>query len=146
MRDVSCVTCRACDVARDRSIGRESGEERVSGGRGDFAKIPSPSSSAVPLVPACAHLVKCFMRRSDNYVFLNKFWFYFRQRAEFAHGGPKSAPFSYTCRNFHLFLGKSPAFFKILKNRFLSRTRVQSVVSYKHVCDDLSSGHGSSTA
>ena len=27
VRDVSCVTCRACDVARDRSIGRESGEE-----------------------------------------------------------------------------------------------------------------------
>ena len=26
VRDVSCVTCRACDVARDRSIGRESGE------------------------------------------------------------------------------------------------------------------------
>ena len=25
VRDVSCVTCRACDVARDRSIGRESG-------------------------------------------------------------------------------------------------------------------------
>ena len=40
MRDVSCVTCRACDVARDRSIGRESGEESVSGGRGDLAKIP----------------------------------------------------------------------------------------------------------
>ena len=27
VRDVSCVTCRACDVARDRSIGRESEEE-----------------------------------------------------------------------------------------------------------------------
>ena len=52
MRDVSCVTCRACDVARDRSIGRESGEESVSGGRGNFAKIPpppAPPSSAVPL-------------------------------------------------------------------------------------------------
>ena len=32
VRDVSCVTCRACDVARDRSIGRESGEGSVSGG------------------------------------------------------------------------------------------------------------------
>ena len=52
MRDVSCVTCRACDVARDRSIGRESGEESVSGGRGDLAKIPpspSPAATAVPL-------------------------------------------------------------------------------------------------
>ena len=52
-RDVSCVTCRACDVARDRSIGRESGEGSVSGGRGDLAKIPPPSSpassAAVPL-------------------------------------------------------------------------------------------------
>ena len=28
VRDVSCVTCRACDVARDRSIGRESGGGR----------------------------------------------------------------------------------------------------------------------
>ena len=48
VRDVSCVTCRACDVARDRSIGRESGEGSVSGGRGDLAKIP-PSSPSVPL-------------------------------------------------------------------------------------------------
>ena len=69
------------------------------------------------------------------------FFSYLRQRAEFAHGGPKSAPFSYTCPNYQMFLGKSPAFFKILKNRLLSRTRVQSVVSYKDVCDDLSSGH-----
>ena len=45
-----------------------------------------------------------------------------------------------------MFLGKSPAFLKIWKNRVLSRTRVQSVVSYKDVCDDLSSGHGLSTA
>ena len=51
MRDVSCVTCRACDVARDRSIGRESGEESVSGGRGDFAKIPPSPSSAAAAVP-----------------------------------------------------------------------------------------------
>ena len=49
MRDVSCVTCRACDVARDRSIGRESGEGSVSGGRGDLAKIPPSPSSPVPL-------------------------------------------------------------------------------------------------
>ena len=49
VRDVSCVTCRACDVARDRSIGRESGEESVSGGRGDFAKIPPTASPPVPL-------------------------------------------------------------------------------------------------
>ena len=48
---VSCVTCRACDVARDRSIGRESGEESVSGGRGDLAKIPPPPSAAAPAVP-----------------------------------------------------------------------------------------------
>ena len=50
VRDVSCMTCRACDVARDRSIGRESGEESVSGGRGDLAKIP-PSSAPPPAVP-----------------------------------------------------------------------------------------------
>ena len=49
VRDVSCVTCRACDVARDRSIGRESGEESVSGGRGDIAKIPPPPPSASPV-------------------------------------------------------------------------------------------------
>ena len=79
--------------------------------------------------------------RFPKYIFFN-----FRQRAEFAHGGPKSGPFSYTCPNYQMFLGKSPAFFKILKNRLLSRTRVQSVVSYKDVCDDLSSGHGLSTA
>ena len=29
VRDVSCVTCRACDVARDRSIGRESLGRRI---------------------------------------------------------------------------------------------------------------------
>ena len=38
--------------------------------------------------------------------------------------GPKSAAFSYTCPNFQLFLGKSPAFLTILGNRLLSRTRV----------------------
>ena len=47
---VSCVTCRACDVARDRSIGRESGEESVSGGRGDLAKIPPPSKFVILLM------------------------------------------------------------------------------------------------
>ena len=28
MRDVSCVTCRASDVARDRSIGPDLGDEK----------------------------------------------------------------------------------------------------------------------
>ena len=52
----------------------------------------------------------------------------FRQRAEIVAFWPKSAPFSYTCPNFQLFLGKSNAFLTILKNRVRSRTLVQTFV------------------
>ena len=61
VRDVSCVTCRACDVARDRSIGRESLGRRI----------------VVLSVRRFCHLIylaKPSMRRSDNYVSLSKYF------------------------------------------------------------------------
>ena len=68
VRDVSCVTCRACDVARDRSIGRESG-----GGR----RVCPVVEEILPkflllLLLLCRrrYLAKPSMRRSDNYVSL----------------------------------------------------------------------------
>ena len=130
MRDVSCVTCRACDVARDRSIGRESGEGSVSGGVEEI--WPKFLLLLLLLLLLLCHfrlLSKMLHEEIRQLRFTKYFFFYFRQRAEFAHGGPKSEPFSYTCPNYQFFLGKSPAFFKISKNRVRSRTRVQSVVS-----------------
>ena len=65
MRDVSCVTCRACDVARDRSIGRESGEEN----RHSVGKEILPKFLLLLLLLRHVILVaKPSMRRSDNYV------------------------------------------------------------------------------
>ena len=56
VRDVSCVTCRACDVARDRSMGRESGEEnRRSVGKEILLKFLRFFSSAMR-----RYLAKCY--------------------------------------------------------------------------------------
>ena len=56
VRDVSCVTCRACDVARDRSIGRESGEEdRHSVGKEILLKFLLLLLSAIR-----RYLAKCY--------------------------------------------------------------------------------------
>ena len=139
---MSCVTCRACDVARDRSIGRESGEEnRHSVGREILLKFFLLSFFSAIWLLSKMLLTGFRQLRFPKYLFFN-----FREGGSPAGEWREQAPFSYTCPNYQMFLGKSPAFFKILQNRLLSRTRVQSVVSYKHVCDDLSSGHSLSTA
>ena len=42
MRDVSCVTCRASDVARDRSIGPDLGYEKPVAKENPAKNPPSP--------------------------------------------------------------------------------------------------------
>ena len=49
VRDVSCVTCRASDVARDRSIGPDLGKEKPVA-KGNPAKNPPPPFWARPAI------------------------------------------------------------------------------------------------
>ena len=42
VRDVSCVTCRASDVARDRSIGPDLGDEKPVAKENPAKNPPSP--------------------------------------------------------------------------------------------------------
>ena len=42
VRDVSCVTCRASDVARDRSIGLDPGDEKLVAKQNPAKNPPSP--------------------------------------------------------------------------------------------------------
>ena len=120
VRDVSCVTCRACDVARDRSIGRESG-----GGRRVCPVVEEILPKFLLLLRSAVYTFS-FIRKSFLHVFLHNIFLAFRQSGSPWSRGPKSAPFSYTCPNYQLFLGKSSGFLTIQKNRVRSRTRVQT--------------------
>ena len=76
VRDVSCVTCRACDVARDRSIGRESG-----GGRRVCPVVEEilPKFLLLLLLLRSAVYTFSFIRKSCLHVFLHNIFLYFRE-------------------------------------------------------------------
>ena len=67
VRDVSCVTCRACDVARDRSIGRGSLGRRIvilsvsrfSQNSSFFSGMKLDSDKSRPFSYTCANF--CFL-------------------------------------------------------------------------------------
>jgi hypothetical protein len=99
VRDVSCVTCRACDVARDRSIGRESEEES----RHSVGKEILPKFLLLLLLRHPALLNKIILTGFGPLQITTKIILDFRQRAEIVPIWPKSAPFSYTCPNYQLF-------------------------------------------
>ena len=81
VRDVSCVTCRACDVARDRSIGRESG-----GGRRVCPVVEEILPKFLLLLSSAIYTFS-FIRKSFLHVFLHNIFLYFRQSGSPVPGG-----------------------------------------------------------
>ena len=120
------MTCRACDVARDRSIGRESLGRRnvvLSVRRfGENSSSAAPASSRPRRGEGKTVLPEIFEGKTVLIFFFN-----FREGRN-REIGTQTAPFSYTCPNYQFFLGKSSGFLTILKNRVRSRTRVQTFV------------------
>ena len=114
---MSCVRRRARQINRARGSGEE---DRHSVGKEILPKF----SFCSPLRhPALQH--KIILTGFGPLQITIKIILDFR-RARNPVLGPKSAPFSYTCPNYQMFLGKSNAFLTILKNRVRSRTRVQT--------------------
>ena len=128
MRDVSCVRRRARQINR----ARESGEEnRHSVGKEILLKFLLLFFSAIFI-----YLVKPSMRRSDNYVSLNKIFFISARAVPPCSRLGNSSVLVHVSK-LSIVFREVPCFLTILENRVLSRILVQTLFLMENVCDDL---------
>ena len=111
VRDVSCVTCRACDVARDRSIGVWIPGVPLANRHFVGKEILPKFLLLLLLLLHLALVAKPSMRRSDNYVSLLKLFLISARRVPRGPEVPNRHRFHTHVQTFN-FLKGSHTFFK----------------------------------